>query len=243
MTAAPAPGDTQVSTTLDQLAALKRRARARARGGWWAPAIFGLLTLASIVLYRPWFTVGVPSDGGLFFSYSAFAGLPGNERSRALSIAFWVVLAPLAYLASAYAYRRHAERRGVSLRWRPWAWTGFGLFALLMATIVSPPMYGPAGLVLFRAGVLTPLLPIGLGLLVLAVVERSVPIGASAVLYTFLVVSLDRFDPTEPIPGLALWDWLLAAPGQKLVLLSAVLFAGAGLDAAFSARARRRARA
>ena len=174
--------------------------------------------------------------------YSAFAGLPGNERSRLLSIAFWLVMAPLAYVASAYAYRAHAERHGVSLRWRRWAWTGFGLFALLMATLGSPPMYGSAGSVLFREGLLTPLLPIGLGLLVLAVVERSAAIGATAALFTFLVVSLDRFDPTQPIIGLPLWTFLLEAPGQKLILLSAVLFAGAGIDAALSARAVRRAR-
>ena len=53
MSASPAPGDAQVSTTLARLSALKRRARARARGGRWVLTIFGLLTLSSIVLYRP----------------------------------------------------------------------------------------------------------------------------------------------------------------------------------------------
>jgi hypothetical protein len=94
-----------------------------------------------------------------------------------------------------------------------------------------------------ETGLLTPLLPIGLGLLVLAVVERSVTIGATATLYTSLVIAMGHYRlGTLPLPivGETSWDQMYVV-GPNLILLAAVLFAGAAIEAALSARARRRA--
>jgi hypothetical protein len=170
-----------------------------------------------------------------------FAGLPWSERSMGLSLGFWLVLAPLAYLLCLVGYRWLADRHGVSLRWRPWLWAGLALFGLLLTTLLAPvswPSPGPA----FVAA-LTPLLPIGLGLLVLAWVERSASIAVTAAVYTWLTVYLGLNGlGSVPLPvlGTTSWDSFYAA-GPNLILLAAILLAGAGVDAALGARAVRRA--
>jgi hypothetical protein len=239
----PAPGAAASSAVLDQLARLRRTARVRARGGWIPLVVFALLTLASMVLYSPPFidVAELYSPEGLEAQYTQFAGLPGNERSTGLSIGFWLLLAPLSYLACLLAYRRRAGRHGVSLRWQAWMWTGLALFALLLLTLLVPigrPAAAPQD---FQ--VLTPLLPIGLGLLALAWVERSATIAVAAALYTWLAAYLATNGlGTVPLPvlGLTSWDSFYGA-GPNLILLAAILLAGAGVDAALGARAVRRA--
>ena len=232
---------------LDHISNLRRQARARSRGGWLPLLVFALLTLASTLLYhQPFATLQSADEGGWGFDVPSFAGLPWGNRSAALSIGFWLVLAPLSYLACARWYHRRAERSGVSLRWQTWVWAGLVLFAVLVVVLAGQrvswlrvPHGPPSGGIRYGPGsTLSPLLAIALGLLVLARVERSRSVALTAVLYGGLATTMNLYGlgeiPPWIIPPLGGSSDVFVAAGPNLILLASILLLGA----AFTGRRR-----
>ncbi|HEX8771100.1 MAG TPA: hypothetical protein VF711_10075 [Acidimicrobiales bacterium] len=236
---------------LEKIERVRGGTRARVRGAWFPLVVFGLITLATIALYsRPF---AYPGRGGGFdggpYVAPYYAGLPG-ARSQLVAYMFWLVVAPLGYLACAAWYRRRARRLGVSFHWERWVGAGLGLFGLLMALLAMPlsepgrrigrwvESGRPSAAVDFRAdavGFLTPLVAVAIGLLVLAWVERSWIVAAVAVLYGGLTVvvntyGLGQIPPWIKPPHGATRDFFVA-PAHNLVVLALLLFVGAGVFA------------
>ncbi|GAA4226541.1 hypothetical protein GCM10022254_11870 [Actinomadura meridiana] len=235
---------------LDEVDRLRRLTRARSRGAAAVPlAIFGLLTLASIPLYsNPFDAMQWQPDGSGFSkpgSISGYAGLNGNDRSGALSIAFWLVTGPLSYLACAWWFRRRAARVGLTMRWQPWAYVGTALFAVFVfAVFAQDHGLGDAHPSGFTEGsVISPLLAIAVGLLILARVERSPGVAVTAVAYGGLCVimngyGLGQIPPWIVPPYGGMIDGLFN-PALNLIPLACVLLFGA-LAVHLRARARPR---
>jgi hypothetical protein len=241
VSAPPPSRDDPPDALLDHLSDLRRQARARSRGAWFPLGVFALLTLASTLLYRqPFYTLSAGGDGG--WELPSYAGLPERQRSAGLSIAFWLVLAPLCYLGCALWYRWRAERSGVSLRWQAWVRAGLALFGALVLVLVGRRLgwlWSPSGLP--RGGLrfgpesaLSPLLAIALGLLVLARVERSPGVAVTAILYGGLATvmnlyGLGQLPPwmLQPLGGGTIDG--LGAAGPNLSLLAGILLLGAAM--------------
>ena len=225
---------------------LRTRTRAAVRGAWFPLVVFGLITLATIPLYRRPFDY--PS-GGPFHSgpYTTpyYAGLPG-ARSQLLAFAFWLVAAPLGYALCAVWYRRRARRLGLSFRWERWIVAGGGLFALLVALYALPEHeFGvPSAAVDVQVGAsaaLSPLVAVAVGLLVLAWVERSWIVASAAALYgAFTLVvntyGLGQIPPWINPPYGATKDFFIA-PAHNVILLASLLFLGAGASVLSARRA------
>jgi hypothetical protein len=249
----PTPSD-RPDVLLDHVSRLRRQARARSRGAWLPLVVFALLTLASTLLYRqPFYTVPASGGGGYGSELPSYAGLPWSQWSAALSIAFWLVLAPLCYLGCARWYRRQAERRGVSLRWQIWVWAGLGLFGVLVVVLVGQwlgwlrlPYYGPprGGMWYAPGSALSPLLAIALGLLVLARVERSRGVAVTAIVYGGLATMMNLYGlgqiPPWIMPPLGGSNDALVAAGPNLILLTSTLLLGAAITGRRRARSARR---
>jgi hypothetical protein len=248
----PTPGE-RPDALLDHVSQLRRQARARSRGAWLPLVVFALLTLASTLLYRqPFYILSASGGGGYGVELPNYAGLPWSERSAALSIAFWLVLAPLCYLGCALWYHRRAERRGVSLRWQTWVWAGLGLFGVLVVVLVGHrlgwlrlPYYGPpsGGMWYGPGSALSPLLAIALGLLVLARVERSRGVALTAILYGGLATLMNLYGlgqiPPWIISPLGGSNDAFVAAGPNLILLASILLVGAALTGRRRARSAR----
>lgn len=248
----PTP-DEPPDALLDHVSQLRRQARARSRGAWLPLVVFALLTLATTLLYRqPFYTVPASGGGGYGFELPSYAGLPWNNRSAVLSIAFWLVLAPLCYLGCALWYHWRAQRRGVSLRWQTWVWAGLGLFGVLMLMLVGQRLVEPRlssglfeGRMQYLDAALSPLLAIALGLLVLARVERSRGVAVTAILYGGLATVMNLYGlgqiPPWILPPLGGSNDALVAAGPNLLLLAAILLVGAAMTGRPRARSAGRA--
>jgi hypothetical protein len=210
------------------MAALRRAAR-RDRHAYWFPlTLFGVLTLASAPLYVD--PVGpdalrAPRDG------FALSGLGGDLLLRSSGIGwFWLVALIGGFLVSLWWYRRHARRAGVQTPTR--AYAKVGLIGVLVGLALGPVLrwlsagaWNPISdisrvllwpvFVLFGMGIV-PLAVIGIGLLVLARLERSrvLAVVAGAVLgalllgpvyvNTFFIESPYGYLPVVIVPGLVL---------------------------------------
>src|SRR6266542_630923 len=137
---------------LTEVRRLRDRTRSRAHGGVWFPvAVLALLLLTSIALYRSPFrelheaTVTVPY----------WAGLPAEQRSPIASYRLWLVGAGLGALAALAIIAAVPVELSQDVP---------------LGTLTSTPP--PAGTIL-RNGLLTPLLPIGIAIAVLGLVEGS----------------------------------------------------------------------
>jgi hypothetical protein len=248
----PTP-DEPPDALLDHVSQLRRQARARSRGAWLPLVVFALLTLASTLLYRqPFYRLPAGGGGGYDFELPSYAGLPWSQRSAALSIAFWLVLAPLCYLGCALWYHWRAQRRGVSLRWQTWVWAGLGLFGVLMLMLVGQRLVEPRlssglfeGRMQYLDAALSPLLAIALGLLVLARVERSRGVAVTAILYGGLATVMNLYGlgqiPPWILPPLGGSNDALVAAGPNLLLLATILLVGAAMTGRPRARSARRA--
>jgi hypothetical protein len=244
------PGD-RPDALLDHVSQLRHQARARSRGAWLPLVAFALLTLASTLLYRqPFYTLPAGGGGYVTLEPPSYAGLPWNNRSAVLSIAFWLVLAPLCYLGCALWYHRRAQRSGVSLRWQTWVWSGLGLFGVLVLMLVGQRLVEPRlppelfeGRMQYLVTAMNPLLAIALGLLVLARVERSRSVALTAILYGGLATMMNLYGlgqiPPWILPLGASHDAFVAA-GPNLILLSSILLLGAAITGRRRARSARR---
>lgn len=237
---------------------LRHETRARASGAWFPLLVFGLITLASIPLYRRPFDY---PRGGAFtsgpFVTPYYAGLPG-ARSQALAYVFWLLVAPGGYLLCAEWYRRRARRLGVSFHWQQWVAAGTALFAMLVVVYSLPAhelgselqtgwveLEGRSAVAELRdaaAAALSPLVAVAVGLLVLARRERSWVVAVAAMLYgTFTIVvntyGLGVVPPWIVRPYGATHDFFFA-PAHNVIVLTSFLLIGSVLTAARAQRVR-----
>jgi len=253
-------GDTKVAKDPGEVLASVERvrsgARTRVRGAWLPLLVFGVITLASIVLYsRPFaYPRGDRGFSGGPYVSPYYAGLPG-ARSQLAAYFFWLLVAPLGYLACAAWYRRRAQRLGVSFRWERWVASGLGLFALLQA-LLAMPIHEPgrrignwvesgrvsaaADLQAGAAAYLTPLVAVAIGLLVLAWIERNWIVAVVAVLYGGITVVVNTYGLGQIPPWIARpygtsRDFFVA-PAHNLALLALLLFVGSALSAIWARR-------
>ncbi|MEY9871007.1 hypothetical protein ABH931_000461 [Streptacidiphilus sp. MAP12-33] len=164
--------------------AVGRLALAARRGFWFPLVLFGLLVIGA----APWYPVATCDPHG-----AGICVLAGSPTPSSLSVSlYWLVAGAIGYATTLGYYRLHFVRVGVAGRIWPYVTAGFALFALtLLATPeVSHLLLGRGwtlpGDLAIRG--LTPLLPLALGLFVLARLERSLPLAGFAAL--FLVVAL-----------------------------------------------------
>jgi hypothetical protein len=217
---------------------LRSRTRA-ARGTPWFPlTLFGVEALASSPLYVQPDTAcpdGRPSCASLDPSPLS-VHLPGGlftANPAAIGV-FWLVAAPLGYLATGAFYRARARRRGVGISTTSYVLTGLGLLALLVAsTTVGETVLGD----LFIRG-LTPLITVAIGLFVLARAQRSRPLAIFAVAFLGLVLLANLYDMQNLTYRMG-----LGSTGDQtnvIVVGAALVLAGAGFGIA-ELLARRRA--
>ncbi len=170
---------------LAEVTGLRRHTR-RARQAFWFPLIvFGLLTLAAATQYvqprPPQFsntdTVITVSSHGRQIShnwYNMLGGFQANAPSIAL---FWLIGIPTAYVMTAVFYLWWSHRRGVSTNWRLYALSGTCAFALLTCLTWAWRVLPDGAADLLIRGAL-PLVSIAAGFGVLALVDRSIALGA-----------------------------------------------------------------
>ncbi|MFF0722149.1 hypothetical protein [Micromonospora sp. NPDC003816] len=224
----------EAAETLTRLKRIRRRTRRRAHGGVWLPALgFALLLLSSMSLYRS----PLAQPNSISVEHPFWAGLPDEQVSAVASYVFWFVGTPLLFAAIAGWYAWRARRHGVRVAWPLVAATGLGvlvLFAVLAAVptgALSDGLTSRSGL--HWAGLLTPLLPAGLAVVVLGWAEHSRALIAAGSWITLLTVWLCATYPLGRLPGWSsviigggeLGGQLSLRPGHYLVLMALPLLA------------------
>lgn len=232
-----------VSDLVGEIEGVRRRTRRASYGAAVPLALLGLLVAAAAPIY------GVASDSNTHFpdegpvgwTYVTFGGRPSlldrllwvhstGTRHAAIGI-FWLVAAPLVFAAIAAYYRRRAGRTGLSVDgWRVAA-AGVGTFAALVGVMAFGAFndYGwglDEGL---RAGdLVSPFLVVGLGVFVLAWVERSVLVALGGVAYVAALV----FGQWATFGSLSNPEWRgVFAWSPMIVYLGLVLLLTAGVCA------------
>jgi hypothetical protein len=211
---------------------LVRRVRRSQRATWFPLSVFAVLTFVAVAVAR----LGhpVPTD-----CRAAPGGLPGQRICLAHNSAtfiYWPIALVLAYVVIAAFYARQSKARGVGTRVRPYVIAGIVIAIALTAASVwaehRPPLVGEYDVLGWHAmgadvyRIIAPACAIGLALLVLAAVERSLALLAVAVFY--LVCAIGPVDFGWTIGGRSRWVFLphLIIPGCVL-LVAALGFAAA----------------
>lgn len=186
MTSDASPPATAV---LDEVRRLGERTRRLAKAGSWFPvALLAVLLLGSIALYAVPFRQ--PTE--LRVSSPYWAGLPDQQRDPIVSYLYWFLGTPVTILLIGGWYRWRARHVGIRIRWVRFAATAIGALAAL-AVLAAAPVGPSAGSDLAAdappltvaaqvgRGFLTPLLAIGLAVIVLGWSERSRGLSLSGV--------------------------------------------------------------
>ena len=204
---------------------LAKRVRRAQRVTWSALLVFGLTILLAIPFYE--------YSHNVVAHCQARAGGRVCTRYSALAFWYWPVALVVAYVLIGAIFVRRARSRGVGTRVRPYVIGGIVLVAAatlvavwdLQHPLSSAALGGgllqpgsAAGARLYR--LVGPLGVIGLGLLVLARVERSRAVAAFSVVY---LVAVAATAPTGFHPGRVFLPSLLV-PGLVL-LAGSFLFA------------------
>jgi hypothetical protein len=188
------------------------RSRTRAvRHGYWFPLVmFGLLTLAAAPLFWVKETSLCP-HGEVTCTGSVTGGPLGNpfaqsplnvELGRWISL-YWVLMVPLGYVATVFYYRQRARRTGVAGRVWPAVIVGLALWVLILGSFESRgwlhlpghPTWGfPVPILLLQGRGLDPLLVIGIGVGILAWLERSWASAVFAAMFFALALLANLYD-------------------------------------------------
>ena len=157
---------------------------------WFPLVLFGALALAVSPLY----TQPAPGTADLLHLPLYFLGTldPTAADAKAILI-FWLVAAPLGYLATFVFYRTWARRHGVEFPARSYLLTGLALLMLLAEILLAQRALLGNLADLYSRG-LTPLLAVAAGLLVLAHWQRNGAVGIFAVLFLGLAVLVNLYD-------------------------------------------------
>jgi len=173
---------------------LSRQVRSAQRGTWFPLLVFGVITLASIPIYR----------------YAPRSKILGTCRSgpqhtvlcsgtNPWAYAYWLVALIVAYVVIAAFYVRQSRRRGVGTPVRPYVIVGVILAVATAALTLWLAFHTPIPASIesihislarrFAHGLATPMTAIGLALLVLAWVERNRALLAYTVVYLAIVLA------------------------------------------------------
>ncbi|MFI9331016.1 hypothetical protein ACIGZJ_26155 [Kitasatospora sp. NPDC052868] len=237
------------------------RARARTRlGGSGVPLLaFGLLGLAAVPFAHQAFNFGANARSiGSYpaFAYAELTGLcvphapdapclAGEFDGATLRFAgwgIWFAVLPLAWLALARWYRLRGEERGIVPRRTSWIAAALGAAAVIVLGLLALLVLRdqPFTIALLENSYASPWYAVGIGLLVLGLVERDPVVAGAALAHTALLSAyLGASWDSGWIPWVRAADtgWS-AGPQLKAFLLAAILLS-AGL--ARLAAARRRA--
>ncbi len=149
--------------------------RDRARGGWLALVVTGLVMLGAVPYYAgllPRESTELVGTGGAQYSVLVSSGSSGLSRlagtNGALGL-YWLLAVPTAYLLLAGWFALRARRTGLQQRWGVYVAAGLGLFAALLISVL--PASDP--LPYSWRTVTTPLLLLAATLLVLGAVEHD----------------------------------------------------------------------
>jgi hypothetical protein len=220
--------------TLAEVNRLRDEARARAHGGAWLPAAaVAALLLGSIPLYRFPFE----QTDAILAEYPFWAGLADEQRDPTTSYLFWFLGIPLLFALTAAWYRWRERRVGVRVPWWGFGAAGLGALAVL-AILAAAPSGEPAdgltgGTTMWWPAVLTPLLPLAVGVVALGLTERSRGLVASGLWIALLAVWLCGTFPLGRVPG----GMLSLRPGHYLVVMAAPLIVFAVIRLARARRA------
>jgi hypothetical protein len=188
------------------------RSRTRAvRHGYWFPLVmFGLLTLAAAPLF--WAKDLSPCPHGeVTCTFSVTGGPLGNPFAQSpLNVGlgrwislYWVLAVPLGYVATVFYYRHRARRTGVAGRVWPAVVVGLALSVLMVGSFESRgwlhlpghPTWGlPVPILLLQGRGLDPLLVIGIGVGILARLERSRALAVFAGMFFALALLANLYD-------------------------------------------------
>jgi hypothetical protein len=205
---------------------LARRVRRSQRATWFPLVVFAVLTFLAVPVTRL-------GHQGPTHCRPTPHGLPGQRVCLAHNSAtfiYWPIALVLAYVVIAAFYARLSRARGVGTRVRPYVIAGVAIATALTAASVwaehRPPLLGQydvlgwhvVGADVYR--IIAPACAIGLGLLVLAAVERNLALLAVTVIY--LVFAIRPID----------FGWSIAYPSRwaflpHLVIAGCVLLVGA----------------
>lgn len=199
---------------------LRTKSRGLADRGAWLPALaLALLPLLSVALYR-YPTMATYSVA----EYPFWAGLPHQQRNPTVSYLFWLLGLPATFAVIGAWYQQRQHREGIKVAWVLPAVTGLVALVVMLALIAAPSgQSAPIGVGHPRwAGLLTPLLAVGLAAILHGLLTRRLGIALSGV---WLAALAWQFCATGQIGGLLGWQsWLLAggsgqALGGQLTLL------------------------
>jgi len=173
----PSPWQAAAQETLDSVSRLVTRSRRDRRSADWLPiAICAVLVLASSLpaLNRGLPPVQLPEGGYRIPSNHPLGNLAGWPPRPAQGL-YWLITVPLAFIAIAAWYHRHALRTGIRHPWVRYVLVGVTPFAVLVvAHLLLAPHLPRLHYVLTQPNqYLNPVFAIGLGLAPLAVMERS----------------------------------------------------------------------
>lgn len=198
---------------------------------------FGLLTLAAAPLF--WTTVPRCPKGENACSFVGSRGSFGNPFvhgpvgsgiGRWISV-YWVVAVPLGYLATVLYYRHRARRTGVAGRIWPAVVVGVALLALMVgASATRGGVLGvPVPVFLLQGRGLEPLLVIGIGVGVLAHLERNRGLVVFAVLFLALALLANLYNMENEVYRLG-WNLPIGAANLPNLVVPGLflLVGGAG---------------
>ncbi|AEV85673.1 hypothetical protein ACWT_4651 [Actinoplanes sp. SE50] len=193
MTAEPVPAGGDARRLLDDVKSLAHQVRVHQRLTWIALLILGLVTMVSI-----------PFDyyGMIVHCVASGDGQACRFERRGMLL-YWPPALLLAYAAIAVSYVRAARERGLGARVMPYVVTGVALVVAFLTSWVlfrvylnghplpDPPHPMPWAL-LFLDRLISPWGTIGIALLVLARLERNLPLLGFTLVY--LAVTLIPID-------------------------------------------------
>ena len=224
MTSESVPPADSPHELLSTVRTLTRQVRVAQRGTWFPLLVFAAITVASIPIYRFAPRHLGPCRSGPNGGYVCTAVIR-------LGLVYWPIALMLAYAVIARFYIDQSRRRGVGTRIQPYVIAGVVLAVLLGGASLwraSHPLI-PSSTQFLGAPVnrslydfATPAVAIGLALLVLAWVERSLALLAYSLVYlAIVVVSGGRM-----IHSRSLWSFL-----PNLLIPATLLLLGSGLFA------------
>jgi hypothetical protein len=214
---------------LDEMAELRRNARADRQAYWFPLILFGALIAGA----TPWY---------IERSFPLIAGGAVTVGRGPHAGAYWLPALLFGAVVTGAWYHWRGRRAGVESRSA--AAIGTAALVVVAFTIVDE---SPIGWHLWPVTInnMTPLLVIAVGLLVLAALERSVLLWVVAVLYAGAAGLCAAYNVENVLFDLG-WDPFVAHPDQdrftnlpRLLLPALVLLVGGGVAAVRALRARR----
>jgi hypothetical protein len=223
----PAAGEGGPRRELARSRGLARQVRRAQRATWFPLLVFAVLTFAAVLVTR----TGHPS--GVRCRAVPQAG-PGGRvciAHNSVTFVYWPIALVLAYVAIAAFYVHRSRARGIGTRIRPYVIAGIAIAVALTGVSIWAAHHGPLvgeydvlgwhlmGDDVYR--LIGPACAIGLALLVLAAVERSLALLAITAVYLWVALAPINFGWT--VHGPSHWIFLPYLVIQGSVLLAAAL--------------------